>query len=452
MQQPLHRKVHQSHAWRSLFKKQFHKTKLCRYYSVGQCRYGEDCPFAHSQSELTVPPDLTKTTLCKAWLSGTCTFLAEQCPYAHGEEELRTTPVFGTSSLCKRRSSQDAPSTEAAEGTELEPRCMGPPDPPAVRGWPPLPDLMSRGAPHGPGRPQDSCGKPCQQWSEPDEASRREPLTAVVHLADFLEARQGGASVAQREDGALSATEWAVRPPPAAWGPVEPVPVANAGPVSPAAAAQPPAEATKAIAAVGLTTGASVPTPSHVPVPQLFGEQHTPERVAMPEHEKLTGVLQVGQRDHESDLAALCASLADAQTATPGSLLSASPMRSGWARTPSSAASPERTSPVCWARTPSPTASPILSPRRKASPAYVAPTGTVHFHGLPQRPQELPGSPEVRWARTPSTVASPSLSPQRRVGIDSVRALPGQADLPRLDDIFNAATFLEPLPRGVAAP
>ena len=34
-----------------------------------------------------VAPDLTKTTLCEAWLGGTSSLCPEQCPYAHGDEE-----------------------------------------------------------------------------------------------------------------------------------------------------------------------------------------------------------------------------------------------------------------------------------------------------------------------------------------------------------------------------
>mmetsp|Transcript_148532 Transcript_148532/g.386187 ORF Transcript_148532/g.386187 Transcript_148532/m.386187 type:complete len:525 (-) Transcript_148532:190-1764(-) len=83
-------------------REQFHKTKMCRFYPVGECRYGQDCPYAHDESEIEHTPDLTKTALCTDFEKGCCLKNPEECPFAHGREELRTTDAFSESPLCKR--------------------------------------------------------------------------------------------------------------------------------------------------------------------------------------------------------------------------------------------------------------------------------------------------------------------------------------------------------------
>lgn len=92
----------QSHAWRSLFRKQFNKTKMCSFFRSGECKYGADCTYAHDANDLTIAPDLTKTTMCDEWQKGCCQKKAEDCQFAHGTEDLRVTPAFGASFLRKR--------------------------------------------------------------------------------------------------------------------------------------------------------------------------------------------------------------------------------------------------------------------------------------------------------------------------------------------------------------
>merc|ERR1719343_1648642 len=94
--------VPRSPAWRERFRSQFVKTKLCRFNSMGMCRYGEECPFAHSDEDLSSSPDLTKTSLCTKWQTGCCPLPSESCPYAHGEEELRLTDAFTWAPLSRR--------------------------------------------------------------------------------------------------------------------------------------------------------------------------------------------------------------------------------------------------------------------------------------------------------------------------------------------------------------
>jgi len=85
-----------------LFRNQFKKSQLCHYHSAGKCKSGTACPFAHDASELTQAPDLTKTSMCKAFIAGNCDNSSDECKFAHGEEDLRTTPLFEVRSLGKQ--------------------------------------------------------------------------------------------------------------------------------------------------------------------------------------------------------------------------------------------------------------------------------------------------------------------------------------------------------------
>mmetsp|Transcript_1582 Transcript_1582/g.4813 ORF Transcript_1582/g.4813 Transcript_1582/m.4813 type:complete len:514 (-) Transcript_1582:165-1706(-) len=433
MMQSARRKTHQSHAWRSLFKKQFHKTKLCRYYNVGQCRYGTECPFAHSQSELSVAPDLTKTTMCEAWLAGHCSRPLGQCQFAHGEEELRVTPAFGNSTLCKRRTGKDSQDSEFGEPEQVTPISLAPYGAGLVAAqhdsnWPPEAmgiTATSPGADEVGGLPLTfgllSPSGGALPWPHaadglmPDfplgasqesffQANNSDKSTAVVHLADHLLAED--TDPPPRPASSRAARASAMLPRTSGW-----LPPSSASPWPPSAIVGVPPQVP--------APGPSVPVPTQIPVPQMFGLPDTADP-SLADHAKAM------------ELATRIAALADAQTATPGSLTSSlscsSPLR--WARTPSSAASPERTQGL-WDRTPSPP-----SPRRKSSPAYVDPIGTVTFRELPEedRVQEPPLSPEVRWARTPST------SPPRRVGGGLRFTNRGPPDLHRLGDIFQAAS------------
>eukprot|EP00930_Biecheleria_cincta_P095657 TRINITY_DN875_c0_g2_i1.p1 TRINITY_DN875_c0_g2~~TRINITY_DN875_c0_g2_i1.p1 ORF type:complete len:281 (-),score=57.28 TRINITY_DN875_c0_g2_i1:116-958(-) len=73
--------------------RQFRRTKLCRFFATGGCRYEDQCTFAHTRKELEDLPDLKKTSICKPWLSGCCNLSADECTYAHGKEDLRRMPV-----------------------------------------------------------------------------------------------------------------------------------------------------------------------------------------------------------------------------------------------------------------------------------------------------------------------------------------------------------------------
>jgi len=80
--------------------KQLHKTKMCKHFLKGRCRYGQACSYAHNPEELRYRPDLTKTRLCKNFDLGRCN--DETCMYAHGSEQLRGTDGVWKTVLCMK--------------------------------------------------------------------------------------------------------------------------------------------------------------------------------------------------------------------------------------------------------------------------------------------------------------------------------------------------------------
>eukprot|EP01066_Platyproteum_vivax_P009708 Platyproteum_vivax@DN4290_c0_g1_i1.p1 len=78
----------------------YYRTKLCVRHMTGRCSRGEHCQFSHEQSELRPMPNLTKTSLCKAWKAlGSCD-KGEKCQYAHGPDELRATLDMFKKNVC----------------------------------------------------------------------------------------------------------------------------------------------------------------------------------------------------------------------------------------------------------------------------------------------------------------------------------------------------------------
>ncbi|CAK0894331.1 unnamed protein product [Prorocentrum cordatum] len=82
------------------FRAQFVKSQLCKFYETG-CSRGDACEFAHGLEELQAAPDLTKTSLCRAWQAGRCRRSSEECSFAHGLDDLRVTDVYHKSAPCK---------------------------------------------------------------------------------------------------------------------------------------------------------------------------------------------------------------------------------------------------------------------------------------------------------------------------------------------------------------
>lgn len=64
------------------------KTKMCRFYSLGLCRRGVKCGFAHRSEDLVLAPDFFQTKLCRVVVDGgTCN--DPECRYAHSNAEMR---------------------------------------------------------------------------------------------------------------------------------------------------------------------------------------------------------------------------------------------------------------------------------------------------------------------------------------------------------------------------
>jgi len=64
------------------------KTALCQFHTVGKCKRGKLCNFAHSSEELRSVPDLSLTRLCPTLLQfGWCS--VTNCTYAHAKQELQ---------------------------------------------------------------------------------------------------------------------------------------------------------------------------------------------------------------------------------------------------------------------------------------------------------------------------------------------------------------------------
>jgi len=75
--------------------RQLMKTRYCKHFLRGYCRYEHKCAYAHQAEELMPKPDLVKTKICLNFLSGAC--LNPNCTYAHGLQEMRNARGSGTS-------------------------------------------------------------------------------------------------------------------------------------------------------------------------------------------------------------------------------------------------------------------------------------------------------------------------------------------------------------------
>lgn len=66
----------------------FAKTSMCKFHTVGKCKRGDACVFAHSEAELRDLPDFSRTRLCISLIeTGSCN--DPECKFAHASEELR---------------------------------------------------------------------------------------------------------------------------------------------------------------------------------------------------------------------------------------------------------------------------------------------------------------------------------------------------------------------------
>ena len=67
-------KIHSRHTQRNnnlgLNSGKFFKTKICPHFIEGNCRRGDSCNYAHSQTELKEVPNLKKTRICQLYQIG----------------------------------------------------------------------------------------------------------------------------------------------------------------------------------------------------------------------------------------------------------------------------------------------------------------------------------------------------------------------------------------------
>jgi hypothetical protein len=63
------------------------RTRYCKHFQKGTCRFGDKCGFAHSD-ETNDRPDLVKTRLCSRFQKGSCK-KGENCKFAHGLSQLK---------------------------------------------------------------------------------------------------------------------------------------------------------------------------------------------------------------------------------------------------------------------------------------------------------------------------------------------------------------------------
>lgn len=97
-----------------VFRAQFRKTRLCRYFNEGLCRNGVSCEFAHGDAELSPAPDVGKTSMCKKWLAGKCT--SDECNFAHGPDQLRPAPMFLEALMPDRERKKSSAKAEPTKG------------------------------------------------------------------------------------------------------------------------------------------------------------------------------------------------------------------------------------------------------------------------------------------------------------------------------------------------
>lgn len=105
-------------------KQQLFKTKMCRHFLNGRCKYSEKCTFSHDHRELTVRNDFAKTKLCKKL---NCSDLS--CGYAHSVSELRVPtaalcPTVASNQPCRDRSCKFSHNTTYFEELQVANRAL----------------------------------------------------------------------------------------------------------------------------------------------------------------------------------------------------------------------------------------------------------------------------------------------------------------------------------------
>mmetsp|Transcript_73611 Transcript_73611/g.193114 ORF Transcript_73611/g.193114 Transcript_73611/m.193114 type:complete len:484 (-) Transcript_73611:220-1671(-) len=94
-------------------KGQLVKTRFCKHFARGFCRYEDTCAYAHGLQELKSRPNLVKTKICVNFLAGACSE-GSVCKYAHDRAEVRTAYSDSQSAISLDRMSGLTASTTQA--------------------------------------------------------------------------------------------------------------------------------------------------------------------------------------------------------------------------------------------------------------------------------------------------------------------------------------------------
>eukprot|EP00746_Dinoflagellata_sp_MGD_P153497 gnl/MRDRNA2_/MRDRNA2_84276_c0_seq8.p1 gnl/MRDRNA2_/MRDRNA2_84276_c0~~gnl/MRDRNA2_/MRDRNA2_84276_c0_seq8.p1 ORF type:complete len:373 (-),score=65.36 gnl/MRDRNA2_/MRDRNA2_84276_c0_seq8:560-1678(-) len=87
------------------------RTKICKHFLKGTCRYGDKCGFAHSDDAINEKPNLVKTTMCSRFQKGCC-WKGESCQFAHGRDELKAVPIVQDVPIVAKLSDDNVGKTE----------------------------------------------------------------------------------------------------------------------------------------------------------------------------------------------------------------------------------------------------------------------------------------------------------------------------------------------------
>jgi len=94
------------------------KTKLCKFWSRGQCERGPSCTFAHGRTELRSKPTLFRTEMCFDFVkTGACDY-GDTCRYAHDLQDIRTPEIAKV--VRKRKKSQKHAVEDRAMNHKME--------------------------------------------------------------------------------------------------------------------------------------------------------------------------------------------------------------------------------------------------------------------------------------------------------------------------------------------
>lgn len=94
------------------FAKTLWRTRLCKHFMKGQCRYGNKCGFAHSEEGVNQRPNLIKTRLCSRFQKGYCQ-KGENCQFAHGLDELKVVDIVENAPIITRSKDEKLLATSA---------------------------------------------------------------------------------------------------------------------------------------------------------------------------------------------------------------------------------------------------------------------------------------------------------------------------------------------------